>query len=45
MFLPPRNKVSIDDNNTLYVQSGVTTLTDSDFSEGETIHDTGCMLL
>jgi len=34
--LPPRNKVSIDDN-TLYVDSGVTISTDGDFSEGETL--------
>ena len=33
MFLPPHNKVSIDDN-TLHVQSIVTILTD--LSEGET---------
>jgi len=33
MFLPPRNKVSIDDN-TLHVQSIVTILTDGEFSEG-----------
>jgi len=36
MFLPPHNKVSID-YNTLHVQSGVTILTDADFSEGETL--------
>jgi len=33
MFLPPRNK-GFDDDNTLHVQSGVTVLTDTDFSEG-----------
>ena len=36
MFLPPGNKVSVDDN-TLPVQSGVTILTDGDFSVGETL--------
>jgi len=36
MFVPPRNKVSIDDK-TLHVQSGGNILTDSDFSEGETL--------
>jgi len=36
MFLPPHNKVSIDDN-TLHVYSRVTISTDSDFSEGETL--------
>jgi len=44
MFLPLRNKLSVDDN-TLHVQSGVTISTDGDFSEGETICDTGCVLL
>jgi len=43
MFLPLRNKVSVD-GNTLHEQSGVTILTDGDFSEGETIRDTGCAL-
>jgi len=43
MFLPLRNEVSVDDN-TLYVQSGVTISTDGDFSEGETICDTSCGL-
>jgi len=42
MFLPLRNKVSVDDN-TLHVQSGVTILTDGDFSEGETLLMTPAM--
>jgi len=42
--MPMRNKVSID-NNTLHVQSRITISTDGDFSEKETIHDTGCGLL
>jgi len=36
MFLPPRNQVSIDDN-TQHVQSRVTSSTDGDFSERETL--------
>jgi len=39
MFLPPHNKVSVDDN-TLCVQYGVTISTDSDFSEAETLYMT-----
>jgi len=36
MLLPLRNEVFVDDN-TLRMQSGVTILTDSDFSEGATL--------
>jgi len=36
LFLPLRNKVSIDDN-TVHVHSGVTVSTDGDFSEGKTL--------
>jgi len=36
MFLPPHNKVSVDDN-TLHVLSGVTLSTDGDFLLGETL--------
>jgi len=43
MSLPPRNKVTVDDN-TLHVQSGVTTSTDGDFSEAETLFMTLAVL-
>jgi len=36
VFLPPHNKVCVNDN-ILHVQSGVSILTDGDFSEGETL--------
>jgi len=42
MFLPPRNKVSVDDN-TLHWQSGVTILTDGDFLERETLFVTSAV--
>jgi len=42
MFVPLRNKVSVDDN-TLHVQSGVTVSTDGDFSEGETLFMTSAV--
>ena len=48
MLLPPRNKVCIEehvyvDDNILHVQSGVTILTDGDFSEQESLlYNTSC---